>query len=79
MSISPNPTRDRVRVTFDPGDHPAAIQVFDVLGRTVQESAIAAGVNHRLLDVRALPTGSYLVTLTDVAGRRLAGRFTILR
>ena len=70
----PNPTRDRmfVRVTL-PSSRPAALEVHDVAGRRVavhNVGVLGPGEHTLELDAeRKLPTGVYVITLTD--GRHL--------
>jgi hypothetical protein len=81
---APNPTRgSKLAVAFTlPGSEPARIALFDVAGRRVwsrEVGALGAG-RHQvdLADSRSLPSGTYLIQLTQ-GTHAVRGRVSVLR
>lgn len=72
VELWPNPATDRVEVVYglDAG-HALSIDLLDVTGhvvRHVNRSTRAAGVQREFLSIADLPSGAYLVRLTDDTG-----------
>ena len=65
----PNPTTGEVRLPA--GLSPGTYRVLDARGRVQQQGPATANAR---LDLRALPTGSFLLELTDAAGSRRTQR-----
>jgi hypothetical protein len=67
---SPNPSREGLMLHFSlPTARPAALELFDVTGRRVSIHNVGVlGAGDHVVDLDAenrLPTGVYLITLTD--------------
>ncbi len=60
-SVSPNPTRDIIRLEFD-GNNKAPYRISDIQGRTVCEGTVASG---KAIDISSLAPGMYFVQLTS--------------
>ena len=64
LKIFPNPTRGRITLNFlSPQAGQAYIQAFSLTGQLVleQELGVLPGANQELLDVSALPSGTYVL------------------
>ena len=82
-SAFPNPTTGFATVRYELG-RPAevTVEVFDVLGRRVQQVAgvaRGAGVHEATVDGRALSAGAYVVRVTLEDGTAATGRMLIAR
>ncbi|MCF8257710.1 MAG: T9SS type A sorting domain-containing protein [Flavobacteriales bacterium] len=64
FSVFPNPATDMVRIEAQ--QHLGSVRLSDMLGREVYGRA-AQGRSHTL-DLRHLPTGIYLLQVTDLQG-----------
>jgi hypothetical protein len=68
LEAFPNPTADRLSVRLDtPVAGRATLRLTDIFGRVVHQRPIetVVGSNRLELDLTALPTGNYLLTVTD--------------
>jgi len=68
VGVSPNPTTDVLTVT---GANWTSAQVVDIQGREVMSAQMNAGK----LDVSTLPTGAYVLRLSDATGTTGMARF----
>ena len=68
VGVSPNPTTDMLTVN---GANWATAKVMDLQGRSMMNVQLNAGK----LDVSALPTGMYILRLTDATGKEGIARF----
>lgn len=72
ISVSPNPTTDRIHVQLDtPESGSAQVEIRDLLGKLLQIKTVqlSAGNNQFDLDVQNLPTGTYILRCaTDNTG-----------
>ena len=70
FSLAPNPARGTVTVkpALAAGDYPAVLTVSDTKGREVMRYSLTDG-SPLTIDVSALPSGAYLVTLTTRSRR----------
>lgn len=70
--VAPNPTRDRLRVSFrQPLSNPSQLTLTDLAGRMVLPSQrIPAGRQQHDVSLRNLPAGLYLLTLRHASGER---------
>jgi hypothetical protein len=65
LSVHPNPTLDgQVTVTLSGYQQPVVLTVLTSLGQEVSSYHLAAGRTQQVLDLRALPTGLYLLRIT---------------
>lgn len=71
FTISPNPAKDVINVTFANDTQLASAQIFDLTGRKVMDSAI----NVNQIGVRLLSNGAYVLLLTDVDGKTYSQKF----
>jgi hypothetical protein len=75
IEMSPNPAADQIKLTYDVGanDLPVTIEVFDVLGQSVQTVMNAKphqlGRHFETIDASTLPSGTYTVRI--VGGGRV--------
>ena len=69
FTIAPNPTSDLITITIAEGVASGSIQVTDQTGRIVTTQDIATSQTN--IDISALPSGLYLVSLTDRKGKRV--------
>jgi len=71
-TISPNPTRDNLRLQFDaPLVQATRLTLADLTGRRVRPSQLlAAGQRQYQLSLAGLPRGLYVLELRDESGRR---------
>ena len=69
--ISPNPAHDYLVINIGGGDGVLgwSVGVFDMSGKEVLRQRVAH-LEHEVLDVKALPAGSYLVCLFSSQGKR---------
>ncbi|MCF8256318.1 MAG: T9SS type A sorting domain-containing protein [Flavobacteriales bacterium] len=65
FSVFPNPATDMIRIEAQ--QHLGSVRLSDMLGREVY-GRDAQGRSHTL-DLRHLPTGIYLLQVTDLQGR----------
>ncbi len=68
VNVYPNPAQDYLRID---GEGPLQVEVMDLAGKTILESD-----SEKELDIRALPDGTFLLRLTNVAGETETIRFT---
>ncbi|NUY82007.1 VCBS repeat-containing protein [Flavobacterium sp. MAH-1] len=71
FTISPNPAKDVINVTFANDTQLASAQIFDLTGRKVMDSAI----NVNQIGVKSLSNGAYVLLLTDVDGKTYSQKF----
>lgn len=67
-AIHPNPTKDRITITFETGDRsPINFKLIDVLGRVLMEEAIVPelGINTKEVDFNFLASAVYFVVLEN--------------
>ncbi|MBF9239807.1 T9SS type A sorting domain-containing protein [Hymenobacter sp. BT683] len=72
FKLSPNPTHHYTTTTLTlaaPQAQPAVVEVFDAVGRLVQQLPIPAGRATAALDIASLPAGLYLVRCAGAIGR----------
>ena len=80
--VYPNPAHDNVTVAYvvaGPGE--VTIEVFDVLGRHVRNVTIiydAAGTHQLPIDTAGFAAGTYIVRITNGAGRSVSTRAVVL-
>ena len=72
-TLAPNPAHDEAHLAFHEGHSGTPFEIYDALGRQINipSQPTPAGIN---LDVRALPTGSYIVRTADRTMRMLIER-----
>jgi hypothetical protein len=71
ISVFPNPCRTHATVRISGSSfilHPSSLSVHDVTGRLVLQSPIANRQSSIALDLRSLPTGIYMLTLSTPTG-----------
>lgn len=75
ITVSPNPTTDRLRVQLDsPASASAQVLISNMLGEMVQTQTVqlSTGANQFELSLQALPAGTYLLRVaTDKTGAAL--------
>jgi len=71
LDISPNPARQRVRITAPTEEGPLDVAVYDLLGR---ELLRVSARGREALDVSGLPPGTYMVVATAAKGQVFVGR-----
>ncbi len=67
-AIHPNPTKDKITITFETGDRsPINFKLIDVLGRVLMEEAIVPelGINTKEVDFNFLASAVYFVVLEN--------------
>jgi hypothetical protein len=69
FTIAPNPTSDHITITIAEGAASGSIQITDQTGRIVTIQDIAT--SQTTIDISALNSGLYLVSLTDRKGKRI--------
>src|SRR5690606_25159847 len=75
LEIVPNPSRGIVVVKLSaPQPEPARVEAFDVHGRLVHASDVAAGVLDVEIDARAWAAGLYVVRVSTASGARATQR-----
>lgn len=63
INIYPNPTHDQITLTLPNEVNNALVTISDMSGKTIhQETSTGKSIN---LDVRALPKGTYIITIND--------------
>ena len=67
VSVSPNPTADKVVVSLPKGSQQATVEVTDLQGRTVVAAKAVEGERHEL-HLGSLAPGSYVVVVRDRKG-----------
>lgn len=69
FSLAPNPASESVRLTFGTGlISDASVTIADISGRTLRNFVLATGVVNRELDIRNLPSGTYLLSVQNAEG-----------
>ncbi|MEM9527327.1 MAG: T9SS type A sorting domain-containing protein, partial [Bacteroidota bacterium] len=76
LQLHPNPANERVRVTLNKPASEAAYRVVDLNGRTLRQGQFKGEALD--LQVRDLPTGTYVFHYNDGTGR-LSRRFTVTK
>jgi hypothetical protein len=69
FTITPNPTSDLITITIAEGAASGSIQITDQTGRIVTTQDIST--SQTTIDISALPSGLYFVSLTDRKGKRV--------
>jgi hypothetical protein len=75
VSVYPNPSSEMVRITSDA--RPSDVLVLDAFGRSV-DCPVLRGEDALELDVRELPSGTYVVRITG-SDVNVAASFNIVR
>jgi hypothetical protein len=60
ITINPNPTYDQLNIN---PESPSTYRLINILGTTTQQGTLKAGDN--TISIKALPTGMYMLVLTD--------------
>ena len=71
MTVFPNPCRTRATIRVSGSSfllHPSSLSVYDVSGRIVLQSSILNLQSSMTLDLRSLPAGIYMLTLSTPTG-----------
>lgn len=71
FELFPNPTRDRVQLSFSsPGAHTTRMELLDVAGHVVFDQQMEAqpGANLHEISLQSLPAGVYLLRVSQAAG-----------
>lgn len=69
FSLAPNPASESVRLAFGTGlNSDASVTITDISGRTLRSFVLATGVINRELDIRNLPSGTYLLSVQNAEG-----------
>ena len=78
FSLAPNPAHGTVTVkpALAAGDYPAVLTVSDTKGREMMRYTLADG-SQLTIDVGALPSGAFLVTLTTSSRRTGTQRLVV--
>jgi len=71
LDISPNPARQRVRITAPTEEGPLDVAVYDLLGRELLRVSTRG---REALDVSGIPPGTYMVVATAAKGQVFVGR-----
>lgn len=74
FSIAPNPTQERVRITFAEGTHPEQLAVLDATGRLVFLQPIANTSGPVTVDLSGHESGVYFVQVRFADGTRAVER-----
>ena len=75
FTVYPNPFKESVRIKVAVGDfRPSSFVVTDLYGRRMQVQLVDEGAGEYSLDLKHLPQGSYLLTLTAGEGRQATVR-----
>lgn len=74
LSVSPNPAQRSVQVRF-PKAADYKLRVLDATGKEVALNVLQLGQESATLDVESLPSGLYLVSVTDETGAAYTVRF----
>lgn len=82
-TVSPNPVRDQATVSFTLSEAMrTSIQVLDIQGRTVWASEpqfFASGKHSITIDAQNLAQGTYIIRMSNEAGRSVLGRMSVVR
>jgi hypothetical protein len=75
-----NPTVDFLNVVIENSDlKNPKIEVFNIIGNTVDIKVEKSDTNKYIIDVKNLPSGYYLVTIKDFNGTPIKDTFKFLK
>ena len=63
ISLSPNPTYDKLEISYKPLSKPVAYSIINALGMQVGNGTLILNTSGRTIDVSSLPQGSYLLQI----------------
>ncbi|MBN8680223.1 MAG: T9SS type A sorting domain-containing protein [Chitinophagales bacterium] len=73
VSAWPNPARDQVWLELPAGfSYPCRLNLYDTFGRLIREEKVSS--NRQVLARQSLPSGVYLLELTDGTGKKGVGK-----
>jgi hypothetical protein len=78
ITVYPNPSDGRIKVTASPVENQAVITVSSMIGNTVYSKKVTSenGEMHENLDLSFLPQGVYMLSIND-SSKQLNQRFVI--
>lgn len=71
FSVYPNPAQHTLNIKFNDTIVLATAQIFDLQGRSIQKSLVSNGT----INVEKLPSGTYILLLTDTNGKEYISKF----
>jgi hypothetical protein len=81
--VAPNPARDQASISFSLNElMQAELRLMDMQGKTLwtlPTQTFAAGKHTQIIDVQNLSQGSYIVQLSNGAGRSVTTRLVVVR
>ena len=78
LRLFPNPAQDMLLATL-PTTEGGAYAVFSATGQVIQHASIPEGIGTLRLDVGRLPSGTYILRLTQKNGAVLSARFAVVK
>jgi len=69
LLMYPNPAVDWVKIVFPASKDGCSVELADNLGRVLKSTILPSSSDHCQLDLRELPSGSYVVTVRFGANR----------
>ncbi len=76
-TLYPNPTKGNVLLTFNGPGHDVTLRLTDITGRLIYAHEIFIDANPQEVSLSKVPTGVYILTLTDKSGG--SGKFKIVK
>ncbi len=74
ITLYPNPARNTVNLTFNPGAGVKTIALYNLIGKNVASYKVNNGSSKMALDISAVPSGIYYVRLQNAEGAVIATR-----
>ncbi len=78
INLYPNPSKDKLIVSYQPFDKPQTLEVVDISGKTILKSNVPQWSQYQSLDISKLFEGIYLCRLV-CRDKMVSGKFVISR
>ena len=79
LNIYPNPSRDKIKITFNPLPQNGIIEIYNLGGQMIEKIIISSGQTSVTWDPADLRQGIYPVKLTSVSEIKAVGKLVIIK
>ncbi len=76
IKIFPNPAKEKLMIAATTQMFPSTVEVYDVLGKKINATAIKEGENLLSIDVRGIKSGFYFIRMKLANGAIITRQFT---